>query len=142
MGIDELDLQSQFAVDTRRGVGAGPPSKRNPQLPVEPVAGPEGHDSPESLAAPEKPDSRPTTQSPVTPQAGSRPPGQVETVPQADGDAKNWDQPAAKVSERQLERWNRQLSETTTDVFPPGYGEDVLFSDSFEIDDRLKRRRK
>jgi predicted RNA-binding protein with PIN domain len=142
MGIDELDLQSQFAVDTRRGVGAGPPSKRNPQLPVEPVAGPEGHDSPESLAAPEKPDSRPTTQSPVTPQAGSRPPGQVETVPQADGDARNGDQPAAKVSERQLERWNRQLSETTTDVFPPGYGEDVLFSDSFEIDDRLKRRRK
>lgn len=142
MGIDELDLQSQFAVDTRRGVGTDPQPKRTPQLYVEPVARPANHDVPANHNVPVASDLPAVRPSPMTPLADSRPPGQVEAPPQVDGDSKKPDPTAAKVSERQLERWNRQLSETTTEVFPPGYGEDVLFSDSFEIDDRLKRRRK
>jgi predicted RNA-binding protein with PIN domain len=45
------------------------------------------------------------------------------------------------VSEQTLARWNRQLSETDMAIFPPGYGEDVIFADSFEIDHRLKKKR-
>lgn len=46
------------------------------------------------------------------------------------------------VSDQQVRRWNRQLAETDVTIFPPGYGEDVLFSESFEIDDRLKKKRR
>ena len=46
------------------------------------------------------------------------------------------------VSEQQVKRWNRQLAETDLAIFPPGYGEEVLFAESFEIDDRLKKKRR
>lgn len=42
----------------------------------------------------------------------------------------------------QLDRWNRQLKSTDLEIFPPGYGEDILFTESFEIDDRLKKKRR
>lgn len=50
--------------------------------------------------------------------------------------------PATEIPAQQLDRWNRQLKETDVAIFPPGYGEDVIFSDSFEIDDRLKKKRR
>ncbi|MDP1563847.1 MAG: NYN domain-containing protein [Pirellulaceae bacterium] len=54
----------------------------------------------------------------------------------------NPDSPTTEVPAQQLDRWNRQLKETDVTIFPPGYGEDVIFSDSFEIDDRLKKKRR
>ncbi len=44
------------------------------------------------------------------------------------------------IPAEQLDRWNRQLKSTDLEIFPPGYGEDVLFTESFEIDDRLKKK--
>lgn len=49
---------------------------------------------------------------------------------------------APEVTDQQFKRWNRQLAETDLAIFPPGYGEDVLFSESFQIDDRLKKKRR
>jgi len=51
-------------------------------------------------------------------------------------------QTLGEIDQRQWNRWNRQLESTSGEIFPPGYGEDVIFSESFEIDDRLKRRRR
>ncbi|MBL8856353.1 MAG: NYN domain-containing protein [Planctomycetaceae bacterium] len=50
------------------------------------------------------------------------------------------DRPLTDVPSQQLDRWNRQLKETDITIFPPGYGEDVIFSESFEIDNRLKKK--
>jgi predicted RNA-binding protein with PIN domain len=81
-----------------------------------------------------------------------KPPTAKDTVVQATGDmgcassedTRGDSQPfaAPAVSGQQVRRWNRQLAETDVTIFPPGYGEDVLFSDSFEIDDRLKKKRR
>ncbi len=45
------------------------------------------------------------------------------------------------VSGEEIRRWERQLKDTDTAIFPPGYGEDAIFSESFEIDERLKKKR-
>ncbi len=50
--------------------------------------------------------------------------------------------PPPSVDSKQLDRWNRQIKETSLDIFPPGYGEDILFSETFQQDDRIKRKRK
>lgn len=50
--------------------------------------------------------------------------------------------PPPNVDAKQVERWNRQIRDTSLDIFPPGYGEDILFSETFEKDDRIKKRRK
>jgi hypothetical protein len=60
---------------------------------------------------------------------------------EAAGDTDADDEPPA-VTDQQVKRWNRQLAETDLAIFPPGYGEDVLFSESFQIDDRLKKKRR
>lgn len=50
--------------------------------------------------------------------------------------------PRPNVDEKQIQRWNRQLEETSSEIFPPGYAEDILFRETFEVDQRIKRRRK
>lgn len=64
-----------------------------------------------------------------------------EEPPSGSSDSKP-ESPATEVPAHQLDRWNRQLKETDVTIFPPGYGEDVIFSNSFEIDDRLKKKRR
>lgn len=58
----------------------------------------------------------------------------------SDGASAQSDRVSNDVSAQQLDRWNRQLKETDITIFPPGYGEDVIFSESFEIDNRLKKK--
>lgn len=58
----------------------------------------------------------------------------------SEGLAARHDQVTTDVPAQQLDRWNRQLKETDVTIFPPGYGEDVIFSESFEIDNRLKKK--
>jgi len=63
-------------------------------------------------------------------------------TPQGLSDDPSGDSEPPAVSDQQVRRWNRQLAETDLTIFPPGYGEDILFSESFEIDDRLKKKRR
>jgi predicted RNA-binding protein with PIN domain len=92
---------------------------------------------PEDLAAAEVP------VAPQQTEARSVPPalGKIvnETAPSSGPPGSNV---SPEVPTEQLERWNRQLKHTDTTIFPPGYGEDIFFSESFEIDDRLKKKRR
>lgn len=82
----------------------------------------------------QKPDSS-TTGNPAAPAASA------SASPSADKPTATPQRPI-NVDEKQLDRWNRQLKETDDEIFPPGYGEDLLFAETFEKDDRLKRKRR
>ncbi len=85
---------------------------------------------------------KPKPKPPTANDTGVQATGDMGCAPSEDtrGDSQPFAAPA--VSDQQVRRWNRQLAETDVTIFPPGYGEDVLFSDSFEIDDRLKKKRR
>jgi hypothetical protein len=82
------------------------------------------------------------TSAPSKPAALAREPFQThhETAPTSPGSVDPAASEVAAVTDHQLQRWNRQLEATDQAIFPPGYGEDVVFSESFEIDRRLKRK--
>lgn len=103
---------------------SGPPSNSSPELPVSDESGQEaaGQETlPDGLPASEQD----TRSAASTPRPGSKPSDQ------------NID-----VDSRQLDRWNRQLKETDDQIFPPGYAEDILFAETFETDERLRRKRR
>ncbi|MBL8889954.1 MAG: NYN domain-containing protein [Planctomycetaceae bacterium] len=102
----------------------------------------DGHAIPQKLA---DCDASIEMDSPGDDRIGSVPP----TAPTGSADQTQTEAPATRqdavgtdVSAQQLDRWNRQLKETDITIFPPGYGEDVIFSESFEIDNRLKKKPK